>query len=65
VPFFTVEAQIHVPARKYSDGIFRVKLLEPIALADEYLMEHGKFSFDTLKQVKEREKFKVFILPAK
>jgi hypothetical protein len=65
VPFFAVETQMYVPAQKYSKGLYRVKLLEPIALlADEYLMEDGKFSFDTLKKVQEKQRLKVIITEA-
>jgi hypothetical protein len=52
------------PAQKYSKGHYRVKLLEPIALADEYLMEDGKLSFDTLENVQEKRRFKISVSPA-
>lgn len=59
---FRVEAEMYVPAQKYSKGIYRVQI--PIALVDERLMDNGKFSFDTVKQVKEKQRFKITILPA-
>jgi hypothetical protein len=55
---------MYVPAQKYSKGHYRVKLLEPIALADEYLMEDGKLSFDTLENVQEKRRFKISVSPA-
>jgi hypothetical protein len=64
VPWFTVETRMYVPAQKYSKGHYRVKLLEPIALADEYLMEDGKLSFDTLENVQEKRRFKISVSPA-
>jgi hypothetical protein len=65
-PIFRVEAEMYVPARKYSDGLFRVKVLNLETLQGEQgsWLEHGKFSFDTLKQVKERERFKISVSPA-
>lgn len=53
---------MYVPAQKYSEGIYRVKI--PIAIADEYSMEHGEFSFDTVKEVKEKQRFKISIASA-
>jgi hypothetical protein len=55
---------MYVPAQKYSMGLYRVNLLEPIALADEYHMDHGEFSFDTLEKIQERQRFKIVIIPA-
>jgi hypothetical protein len=41
-----------------------VKISEPLALVEEHLMDNGKFSFDTtLKEVKEKQRFKISILP--
>jgi len=59
---FTVEAKMYVPAQKFSKGIYRVKF--PLALADEYSMEDGKFWFDTVEEVKVNQRFKISILPA-
>ena len=39
-----------------------MKLLEPIALADEYLMEDGKLSFDALRRFKKNEGSKFLFL---
>jgi hypothetical protein len=61
-PIFKVEAKMYVPAQKYSEGIYRVKI--SIAIADEYSMEHGEFSFDTVKEVKEKQGFKISIASA-
>jgi hypothetical protein len=58
---FRVEAKMYVPAVKYSKGSYRVTV--PIAIADEYSMEDGKFSFDTFEEVKEKQGFKISILP--
>jgi len=63
VPYFRVDTQMYVPAQKYSTGLYRVKLLEPIALADEYQMDHGEFSFDTLENVQEKQRFKIAVIP--
>ena len=60
---FRVEAEMYVPAQKYLKGTYRIKISEPIALVDEHMMDNGKFSFDTVKEVKEKQRFKISILP--
>jgi len=62
-PLFRVDTRMYVPAHKYSTEIYLVKLLEPIALADEYHMDHGEFSFDTLENVQEKQRFKIAVIP--
>jgi hypothetical protein len=65
-PSFRVEAEMYVPAHKYSDGLFRVKILglETLQAEQGSWMEHGKFSFDTVKEVKEKQRFKISISTA-
>jgi hypothetical protein len=65
---YTIHAGMTAPARKYSDGLYLVKILEPKGL--EYLgfkhaweMEHGVFSFDTVRELKVGEKLKIAVSP--
>lgn len=54
--FFHIEARIYPPSEKHSEDIFKVKVIKPEGIA--YLMrdegthlEHGIFSFDSLKEL--------------
>ena len=61
VPFFAVETQMYVPAQKYSKGLYRVKLLEPIALlADEYFNGRWEILFRYLEEGSRKTKIKDF-----
>ena len=65
-PNFRVEAEMYVPAHKYSNGLYRVQVLDLETHQGEKgsCMEYGKFWFDTSKEVKEKQTFKISILPA-
>jgi hypothetical protein len=65
---FTVYAKMYFPAHKYSADIYRVKILEPVALQylqheQGSLMEHGEFQFDSVEEVSVGTKLKISILP--
>jgi hypothetical protein len=64
---FAVYAKMCVPTHKYSNGLYLVKIEEPIAV--KYLeqqrgslMEHGEFQFDALDYVPVGSKLKVSVL---
>jgi hypothetical protein len=57
IPFFVATVKTYDP--KYSKGDFPVVLLEPIALAEEYLMDDGKFFIDTTEQLQIGRKLKI------
>jgi hypothetical protein len=66
---FTVRAEMDVPANKYSQDLFLVKIVEPAGL--DYLqhekgslMEHGRFELDAARDVKVGTKQKISIAPA-
>jgi hypothetical protein len=66
---FTVHAKMYVPAHKFSKDLYRVKILEPVAL--QYLqheqgswMEHGEFQFDSVDEVSVGTQLKISILLA-
>src|ERR1700693_144587 len=66
---YTVHAKMHVPALKYSSGLFLVKILEPAALQylqDERgsLMTGGVFEFGAVGGVSVGKKLTISILPA-
>jgi hypothetical protein len=63
---FQVTAEMYVPAQKYLNGIFKVKVIKPEGIA--YLMpdhgarmEHGSFSFDSLKELAQGDELEVEI----
>jgi hypothetical protein len=60
---YRVDARMYVPAQRYSTGIYRVKVLGSVSLMNEYLMDDGKLSFDTLKEgVKAGDRFQIYFL---
>ena len=54
---FVATVKTYDPA--YAKGDFPVILLEPIALAEEYLMQDGKFYIDTTEQLQIGRKVKI------
>jgi hypothetical protein len=44
-PIYAIQAKMYLPANKYSNDLFRVKISKPIDLADRgpSVMEHGIF----------------------
>ena len=54
---FVATVKTYDPA--YAKGDFPVILLEPIALAEEYLMQDGKFHIDTMEQLQIGRKIKI------
>jgi hypothetical protein len=55
--FFVTTVKTYDP--RYSKGDFPVILLEPIAFAEEYLMQDGKFFIDTTEQLQIGRKVKI------
>jgi hypothetical protein len=54
---FVTTVKTYDPA--YAKGDFPVILLEPVALAEEYLMQDGKFFIDTMEQLQIGRKVKI------
>ena len=66
---YTVRAKMYVPAVKYSNDFYLVKIMEPKGL--DYLqpergwqMERGEFAFDSVKELQVGDRLKISILPA-
>jgi hypothetical protein len=63
----TVTAKIYVPAKKYLNEIYLVKVLKPDL--DRYppeqgrIMEHGEFQFDADLEVKVGDRFEISVNP--
>jgi hypothetical protein len=56
ITIYHVEARMLVPANKFSDDIYRVRIIKPERTAhlmpeDGTHMEHGKFSFDSAEEI--------------
>ncbi|HEV3210948.1 MAG TPA: hypothetical protein VGY91_11855 [Chthoniobacterales bacterium] len=66
---YTIRAGMQAPARKYSDRLYLVKILEPKDLEylesrHEWEMEHGVFSFGSVRELKVGTKLRIAIYPA-
>ena len=66
---YTVQARMYVPAQKYSNDFFLVRISKPSELACRQhekgsQMEHGEFSFDSGEELKVGDKLEIFISPA-
>lgn len=66
---YTIRAKMYVPAVKYSNDFYLVKIMEPKGL--DYLqpergwqMERGEFAFDSVKELQVGDRLKISILPA-
>jgi len=57
---------MYLPANKYSNDFFRVKISKPIDLADRVpsVMEHGIFTFDSYRELKVGKLLEIRISPA-
>jgi hypothetical protein len=65
---YTIHARINVPAEKYSQDCFRVKISKPSAFASLQHekgspMKRGEFSFESGEELKVGDKLEIFILP--
>ena len=57
---------MYLPANKYSNDPFRVKISKPIDLADRVpsVMDHGIFTFDSYREQKVGKLLEIRISPA-
>jgi hypothetical protein len=53
-PLYAIQAKIHLPVNKYSNGVFRIKISKPIDLAERVpsAMDNGIFKFDSYWELK-------------
>ena len=63
---YTIGARIYAPADMYSIDCFQVKISKPIDLADKIpsVMDHGRFTFHSERQLKVGDKLDIYISPA-
>jgi hypothetical protein len=66
---FTVYAKMYAPKRKYSTGLYLVRILEPYAVQylqyeQGSLMEHGEFQFDSVDEISVGTRMKISLVPA-
>ena len=64
---YAIEAKFYAPAEKYSDDCFHVKIFKPIDLADKLpsIMDHGRFTFYSDRQLKVGDRLDIDISPAR
>jgi hypothetical protein len=64
-PVYAIQAKMYLPANKYSNGLFRVKISKPIDLADRIppVMDHGLFTFDSYWELKVGKLLEICIPP--
>jgi hypothetical protein len=64
-PLYAIQAKMYLPANKYSNGVFRVKISKPKDLADRVpsAMDHGLFKFDSYWELKVGKLLEVHISP--
>jgi hypothetical protein len=63
---YAIEAKICAPADRYSNGFFRVKISKPADLAGKVpsLVKHGRFTFDSERELKAGDTLEISISPA-
>ena len=63
---YAIQAKIYLPANKYSDDLFRVKISKPIGVAKRApsIMNHGRFNFDSHRELKIGKLLEISISPA-
>jgi hypothetical protein len=63
---YTIVARIYPPADNYSKCCFQVKISKPIDLADKIpsVMDHGRFTFYSERQLKVGDQLDIDISPA-
>jgi hypothetical protein len=63
---YTIEAKMSAPAKRYSTAIFSVKITKPDDLSDRVpsVMDYGKFTFDSPRELKFGELLEISISPA-
>ena len=62
---YTIEAKIRLPADKYSNDTFRVKIFRPADLVEKIptLVKHGRFTFDSERELKAGDILEISISP--
>jgi hypothetical protein len=68
ITVYQVEARMLVPANKFSDDVYMVRITKPEGIGDLMddegtLMEHGRFSFDSTQEVPRDTELEVEITP--
>ena len=68
VTVYHIEARMLVPANKYSDDIYRIKIIKPkgaryLMPEDGTSMEHGRFSFDSTEEIPTGSELELEITP--
>jgi hypothetical protein len=65
-PLYAIQAKMYLPASKYSNGLFRVKISKPVDLAGRVpsAMDHGIFKFDSYWELKVGKLLEIHISPA-
>jgi len=65
-PLYAIQAKMYLPANKYSNGVFRVKISKPKDLVDRVasVMDHGLFTFDSYWELKVGNLLEVSISPS-
>ena len=63
---YAIQAKIYLPAGRYSNNLFRVKISKPIGLAKRApsIMKQGRFTFDTYRELKVGKLLEISISPA-
>ena len=63
---YAIQAKIYLPAGKYSNDQFRVKISNPIGVAKRApsIMNHGRFTFDSHRELKVGKLLEISISPA-
>ena len=63
---YTIQAKMYEPAKRYATAIFSVKITKPTDLAERDLsvMDYGKFTFDSHRELKVGELLEISISPA-
>jgi hypothetical protein len=63
---YAIQAKIYLPADKYSNDLFRVKISKPIGVSKRApsIMNHGRFTFDSHRELKVGKLLEISISPA-
>jgi hypothetical protein len=64
-PLYAIQAKMYLPANKYSNGVFRVKISQPIDQAERVpsAMDHRIFKFDSYWELKVGKLLEIYISP--
>jgi hypothetical protein len=68
ITVYQVEARMLVPANKFSDDVYMVRITKPEGIGDLMddegtIMEHGRFSFDSTQEIPKETQLEVEINP--